>query len=229
METYILRIFTARLTSIPYLVGRLAVCTQTAVVGLLKGGTLCAYRIVYKFLLVKDEFFQGFLRFFEGVPFENGGLPLFGPHPGLKRVRNIIYRVNGSGCVLFSLPPSRTVASPARRGEQPKTCGVRRRGRAAPSLVTARRWAGPHVQTDCVPRGVGAGAGVRLPALGMPRNMYQSADWCINSEGSPGPGLQVRCGAADLSRKGQPGQRHDDDGQQHRPGQGASLCLYAIR
>lgn len=34
METYILRIFTARLISIPYLVGRLAVCTQTAVVGL---------------------------------------------------------------------------------------------------------------------------------------------------------------------------------------------------
>lgn len=34
METYILRIFTARLTSIPYLVGRVPVCTQTAVVGL---------------------------------------------------------------------------------------------------------------------------------------------------------------------------------------------------
>lgn len=77
METYILRIFTARLISIPYLVGRLAVCPQTAVVGLLKGGTLCAYRIVNKFLLVKEKFFTGLFRIFAGVPFENGGYPLW--------------------------------------------------------------------------------------------------------------------------------------------------------
>lgn len=76
METYILRIFTARLIPIPYLVGELGVAHRTAVVGLLKGGTLCAYRIVCKFLLVKEKFFRGLLRIFAGVPFENGGYPL---------------------------------------------------------------------------------------------------------------------------------------------------------
>ena len=75
METYILRIFTARLASIPYLVGELGVAHRTAVVGPFERRYLCAYSVVNKFLLVKDEFSQGFLRFFEGVPFENGGYP----------------------------------------------------------------------------------------------------------------------------------------------------------